>query len=497
MDLAVTGPEKDAAEMIMKRNVLLIVIDTARAKSFSSLGNRTETTPALDALGREGMYFTRCISPAPWTTPSHASIFTGKYPSEHGTYGRNIHFTSQDCLASEFKKAGYKTFGISANRLVSSMNGFSRGFDDFLDPWTPFNEKPLREELDVNDSRASKHSFVENLSILFSKEGLNAHFKRKFGVNQNAKYSTNRAIRYVKRVFESVNEPKFMFVNIMQPHEKYNPPPEYVKKLGYTYEKIPWPSFLGHYAGIEKIDEYTMSVLRTLYEGELCYADEKIASLIEWMRKKEYLNNTTVIITSDHGEHIGEHGHIAHFFSLYNELLHVPLIIRHPDHLGAGRKEGLVQTHDIYRTLLESELGLTDRFSGAETGYGQINLFSGERQKAVSQLLYSLWVKGVMLLNPEIKEETSELASRQTALFNNNDGKIEKIIWDSRKGISVFDLSKDWGETEPLQLNSDGIAEAERAVNNAMEITNFETGEDKDVDFSADIKNQLTDLGYM
>ena len=481
----------------MKRNVLLIVVDTARAKSFSSLGNKINTTPAMDAFGREGMYFTRCISPAPWTTPSHASIFTGKYPSEHGTYGRNIHFNSQGNLASEFKKAGYKTFGISANRLVSSINGFQRGFDDFLDPWTPFKENPLREELDVNDSRAAEHSFMDKLSILFSKEGLNAHFKRKFGVNQNARYSTNRAIRYVKRLFESVKEPKFMFVNIMQPHEKYNPPPQYVEKLGHTYENITWPSFLGHYAGTDEIDEHTRQALRSLYEGELCYTDEKIHDLLEWMRKKKYLDNTMVIITSDHGEHIGEHDHFAHFFSLYNELLHVPLIVYHPDHLGVGRKDGLIQTHDIYRTLLESELGLTDKFREVNSEYEQVNIFSSERRKAVSQLLYSLWVKGVMRLNPEINEETSGLASRQTALFQINGETLEKICWDSRKGITVYDLSQDWDEMKPLQLNSARMEQAKIAIFDAMSQTSFDMGEDKDVDFTEDIKNQLADLGYM
>ena len=483
----------------MKKNILLIVIDTARAKSFSSLGSKVKTTPALDALGQEGMYFTRCISPAPWTSPSHASIFTGKYPSEHGTSGRNILFNSQDNLASEFKRAGYKTFGISANHLVSSSTGFHQGYDTFIDPWTPFKEKPLKKDLfDLPDTQARKRHYLEKFLFLLSKEGINVHFNKRFGVNQNATHSTNRAMRFIKCVFSSVKEPKFIFVNIMQPHEKYNPPRRYVQKLGYSYEKIQWPNFIGYYAGNTKIDEETRKTMRTLYEGEILFADEKICALLEWMKKKKHLDNTIVVVTSDHGEHIGEHDFFSHFFSLYNELLHVPLIIYHPDYLGIGKKNDLIQTHDLYLTLLEAELGISAKFRDINSEYGPINLFTGKRKNAIAQLLYPIWIKGIIRHNPAIKEETSELASRQLAIFQHDDGgKLEKICWDSRKGITVYNLENDWKELNPLNLNSIQQETARNAIVNASRETNFNLDEDRELDIPTEILKRLSALGYM
>jgi arylsulfatase A-like enzyme len=480
----------------MLNNLLLIVIDTARAKSFSSLGNKTNTTPALDALGREGMHFTKCFSPSPWTTPSHASLFTGLYPSQHGTYGRNMHFNQQSSLAYEFKKAGFKTFGISANKLVSSLNGFHKGFDVFLDPWMPFAEKPLEKDRSFIRVFGNEWTLKKRLSFLLSKEGINAHFDKRFGVNQNATYSTNRAMRFVKRIFRSVKERKFVFVNIMQPHDKYNPPRKYVRKLGYKYKKIDWPDVLGYYAGTVQIDEIGWKILLSLYEGEIRYADEKIGNLLEWMKKSGYLNDTLVIITSDHGELVGEHGHFTHFFSVHNELLHVPLIIYHPDYLGIGRKSELVQTHDLYRTLLE-EFGISSPISTDLDEFNMINVLTGKREKAISQLLYPLWIKGVSRLNPSIDEATSELASRKFVLFRQNNNRLEKICWDSRKGVSIYDLDSDYGECAPLDLDNNEMKHVYDDLNRAASLVQFKMVEEEKFEFSADIINQLSGLGYM
>lgn len=482
----------------MKKDVLLIVIDTARAKSFSSLGNKTNTTPALDAFGKQGMFFTRCFSPAPWTVPSHASIFTGKYPSEHGTHGRNISFNAPDNLAMKFKRNGYKTFGISANRLVSSLNGFHKGFDVFLDPWTPFKEMPLEQGLDLSKPQVIKRSFTQHIRFILSKEGINAHFKKRFGVNQNATYSTNRAIRFVKRVFSSNRGTrKFIFVNIMQPHERYNPPRRFVKNLGYEYEAISWPDILGYYAGKHEIDAITTKVMQSLYEGEIHYADEKIGKLIEWMKKRKYLDNTIVIVTSDHGEHIGEHGHYTHFFSMYNELLHVPLIIYHPDYLGVGQKDDLVQLHDLYQTLMEDVFGAYDEFKNSDGKMG-INIFTDRRKKAISQLIYPLWIKGVINRNSSINEDTSALASRKLSLFQYNDnGLLEKICWDSHNGIVVYNIENDYEERKPLPLSPIEQKKREEAIYEVASKTNFNLGEEARIDVTEETKRHLVDLGYM
>ena len=122
-----------------KPDVVLIVLDTTRASSLSVYGHARPTTPRLEEFAREAVRFDRCVSPSPWTVPAHASLFTGLYPSAHGTEGDNpILGSGRPLLATLMQRAGYRTEGISSNVWISDVFGFARGFDAFHKTWQMF-----------------------------------------------------------------------------------------------------------------------------------------------------------------------------------------------------------------------------------------------------------------------------------------------------------------------------------------------------------------------
>lgn len=138
-------------------NIILIVLDTARAKSFSCYGYHRKTTPNIDRIAEEGVLYKWCFSPANWTIPSHASLFTGLYPSEHGCHAGNPLLDENTPTLSELlRSVGYRTVGISCNGLVSELYGFRKGFDFFYEVWTT----PLFPELEPLPDMTTKDKIV-------------------------------------------------------------------------------------------------------------------------------------------------------------------------------------------------------------------------------------------------------------------------------------------------------------------------------------------------
>jgi arylsulfatase A-like enzyme len=260
---------------------VLFVMDTLRADAVSAYGAVEGTTPALDRIAAGGLLYTRAYSHAPWTLPSHASLFTGLLPSQHGVDWAHTRAPARlVMLAERLSAAGWQTFGYSENPWVSRPFGTAQGFDDFR--FRPMGKKTL----------AALDEAVTGW--LGSRDP---------------------------------ERPFFLFVNVLDAHWPYlsegeNP----FLPAGTSAETA---SLLAAYrTACGQLSEPQLAALRGLYLANVRAADAKLARVFERVQRAGLGDETLWIVTSDHGEQLGEHGLFEHQFSLREPLIHVPLVVR-------------------------------------------------------------------------------------------------------------------------------------------------------------------------
>lgn len=314
-------------------NVLLIVIDTARADHFSSYRYARQTTPHIDQLAREGGLWERAYSTASWTLPSHASIFTGHYPHDHLADGEPLDVT-YSTLAEALSARGYRTAGFSANVYnVTRREGLNRGFVHWEDYFGNMADMAVRTYY-VKKYHRTVSARLGYFNI----------FGRKTAAAVNSEF-----LRWLDRPSD---RPFLVFLNYFDAHDPYLSP----------------EAFNGHFSGgravggilnsyFHKQYPLTPGQLQSevdAYDGGLFYVDQQIGVLREELERRGLAQNTLIIITSDHGESLGEHGLFAHGNSLYYETLHVPLILCMPGHIAAGQRSNrVVSNKDIPATVLD------------------------------------------------------------------------------------------------------------------------------------------------
>ncbi|MGH7894933.1 MAG: sulfatase, partial [Candidatus Binatia bacterium] len=246
-------------------NVLLVSLDTVRADHLPSWGYGRATTPALDAFAAGGVRFEQAIAPFPSTTASHMSMLTGLYPCAHRVTVPSVTLAAGvTTLAEVLAGAGYATGAVTEDGLIKGDSGFNRGFDAYRDQvWT--GDEPLG-------------LFPDTIEI--ARTWLAGH----------------------------AEEPFFFFLHTYQPHVPFKVPP-YYKGLFVTPPDAPDAIVQG-----------------AAYDAGLRYTDDFLASLLGWLDRTGLLERTLVIVTSDHGTELGEHGGIGHARSVYEEQIHVPLV---------------------------------------------------------------------------------------------------------------------------------------------------------------------------
>ena len=294
-------------------NVLLIVLDTVRDDRIGKPG----LTPHLDAFAARGIVFENARSNSGWTLPAHASMFTGVYPVQHRATQETLAFgIDLPTIGERFTEAGWMTFGASANGVVSGANGLARGFGRF--------EETFRSDVA-------------------------ARFGQGVHPNEGA---------LVDFLDGAGDQPWFAFLNFIEAHLPYQPPVAFIERHVDTARFSPQQIAMArrvrmrdHYLTEGGIPDELFVLLGELYDAEVAALDAYIGHLLATLESRGDLENTTVVITSDHGENLGEHGHFAHVFDLHNTLVDVPLIIRVPG-APAGTREDPVQLLDLFPTLL-------------------------------------------------------------------------------------------------------------------------------------------------
>lgn len=292
-------------------NLLFVVVDTLRADHLGTYGYSRPTSPELDRLAGESLVFDKAISGSSWTQPAVASLLTGRSPIEHGVIEGVPLPARYEVLAERMQAAGLSTFGFSANPIVGRLEAMHRGFETFSQvPW----------------SRAGEVNQVFG-DWLEDKAGL----------------------RW------------FAYLQYIDPHSPYDAPGE----DGARFTAGCQSAFL-HPARLDRLSnfvnfggervDYTdadIDCLLAHYDGEIRYWDTAFGELLNDMRRRGVLDDTIIVVTSDHGEEFMEHGRILHGYQLFDESIRVPLIVWAPGLVSAGRRLGPVETRDVYSTILD------------------------------------------------------------------------------------------------------------------------------------------------
>ena len=309
---------KAAGELAQPKNLIVLLIDTLRADRLKPYTPSSRVkTPALDDIAKRGTVFEWAISPENWTKPSVASVLTGLYPQTHGARKMESVLGQKALLISEHLKAhGFATGSFIANGYVSDRFGFDQGWDHYT-------------------------NFIR---------------ERK---NTDAEYLFREAADWI----ETKKDGRFFaYVHTIDPHVPYDPPDEFLKLYdardydGQVKNRLT-PKLLEDAKGNNPkvvFTERDKARLNALYDGEITYHDHYFGKFLERLRAMGVLDDTLLVITSDHGEEFDDHGSWGHGHSVYNELLRVPLIFYFPGNVPEGaRVSDVVTTAGIAATVTE------------------------------------------------------------------------------------------------------------------------------------------------
>ncbi len=319
-------------------NVVLVVLDTMRQDYLGVYGHKGGLTPNLDRLASESTVYEEAFSTAPWTLPSHGSMFTGYYPKTHGTSSED-HLWMDDAfltLPESLQAQGFQTVSITANVTIEIAN-FDQGFDHHI------------------YTRRSRSNGSLLLTPLLQQLGFPSRWMDK---------GSATSVVELGNWFQSGYDPSkpfFLFVNVMEPHHPYQPPLKqriaqlpagrrYLEISRLAKQKI--DGFAWH--GSQEDDPRRIELARALYAAEVAYQDEQMGQLTELLSRWVDLDETMVIVTSDHGENLGEAKRWSHLFAVNDYLLRVIMLIRYPNQFPAAmRVKGLCQLTDLIPTIFD------------------------------------------------------------------------------------------------------------------------------------------------
>jgi arylsulfatase A-like enzyme len=323
-------------------NVLLIILDTVRAMELGLYGFRPTTTPNLDDFAALGVTFDQAFSPAPWTAPSHASLFTGRRVQELSIDWKVSLDRAYPTLAEELRRSGYATVGIVANtEYAGAGTGLARGFDHYEDHRLSFAAVAEWTGL----ARASTRQLRRLRRLPPGEEA------GRIGAEE----INRRILHWLDR---RPNRPFFAFLNYFDAHAPYFPPEPFWSRALPGEPRKPQAVMPGTWS------VPAVSLGRRAYQGAIGYLDAQIGALFDSLRVRGVMQEALVIIASDHGEEFFEHGLMGHGNSLYAPSVRIPLLMAWPDRLPRGlRVAEPVSLASIPATLMEL-LGRPGPFPG-------------------------------------------------------------------------------------------------------------------------------------
>lgn len=291
-------------------NVIWIVVDALRPDHLSCYGYDKPTTPFLKSLAGESLTFLNAYTNAPWTRPSTASMLSGLLPSAHRTQSDKSRLPAEiHTVGQDFQRLGYQTAAVVGNGNAGSIAGLDRGFEYYVDTVKHWDSLP------------------------------------------DAGTVYDEARTWLKKE-RKPDQPFFLYLFLIDPHDPYRAPPEYEKKwLGPDFKGE--PRRRAHWEYKNDYPKAERDSMIAVYDASIRYMDDQTRAFFETLEKRGLLEDTTIVFTADHGEGFGEHGYYLHAHHHYDEIVRVPLIIKSPALSGTGYVPHLTQLVDLRPTLVD------------------------------------------------------------------------------------------------------------------------------------------------
>ena len=442
--------------------IILIVVDALRADHLSIYNNKEFRSKNLEMISGDSVVFEQCVAPSSWTLPSHASLFTGLYVSGHKCeylVGWPMLSKNYKTLAEILREHGYQTAAVVSNfGWLNPKFNINRGFQTYNC---------------ISNIGIQQYLAFRPVLVAFS-YFTNRYSKSIIGY-RSADDINKEAISIVNKIHKV---PFFLFLNYMDTHSPYCPPSPYdnmfLNKTFTQFYRLK-QYFLRRY---EKHDKSTWdSYLQSQYDGEIAYLDYELGNLFAYLKRIGIYDSSLIIVTSDHGDLLGEHGLYEHHGDLYEGVAKVPLIIKFPFSKKVGRVKKLINLTDVFPTLLSiCDIPIPNNISGEAYGGN----FS-----PVSEL-YSYYIG---------EHKAIYVGKYKYMEYSYIQGQVNKEI----KSPELYDLEKDPDEKENLAEKLPEIVSAMHAKLQNWKNSRKQNGTvlvDKSP-LSEDIKKDLRALGYV
>jgi arylsulfatase A-like enzyme len=467
------GTPKPAGTKSKRPNLLLITLDTTRADHLGSSGYERDTSPHLDRLASEGEQYLNAVTNSSWTLPSHASLFTGKHPREHGARSHILGTHSlmwsffglpldELTLAERLSLLGYRTGAVVAGSMLSVDFGFSQGFDYY---------NQLRNSQTASSLEANA-----------------------FG-ERTGQEVTDLALEWL----DDSRRPFFLFLNYFDPHWPFTPPEalagtwsdgDAAALSNDDYRSI-WRDVMTEKRALSESERKTMV---DLYDAEILAMDGAIGRLLDALKASDDYDETMIVVVSDHGEAFGEHRTVDHGVSLYEEQLRAVLIVKYPKMGGryppGQRFDHRVDLLDTHATMLR-ELGLAIGPDGP--------VASPPKRQPHGIAAYGLHKKRLIHFaelnrNPWIAGTYGKRFDRDLeAVYR---GRF-KLIRSDRGVVELYDLQSDPYERNNLAATEvETVRELEGELDAWAEVSPWQYNTGKPVPLSPALSDQLKALGY-
>ena len=468
-----------ASERVLP-NVLWVVWDTVRAQNMSVYGYERRTTPHLEAWSQDARVFEDAISAASITTSSHASMFTGLLPFEHGVGNGNERLgDSFRTVAELLAETGYRTYLFSSNPYVGPETALDRGFQVTEKPTSPRFEREFAR-LRRQKTRGYRRAGAQAGAFQF--------------LAASGQLARTGLVEWLER--SEKDAPFFAVLNYMEAHLPLAPdrrfrvrfmtPAQVERSFEIPLHGMPVWSFT---TGASQLTPEQIEIARLTYDAAIAELDELFRDLLQDLERRGYLDDTLVILTSDHGELLGEHHMWNHQYALYDELLRVPLILHYPGRVPPGRDDHPVMNLDLFRTVLE----LAGSESNPPATGGASLLDPVEVRPRLSEYLHPA---GLFLELVERDHSGFDGAPWRRSLRSLRSEGV-KYIWASDGRHELYDLGRDRAEAHDLMQERTGQAarleEALRALTAAGSPSAASGGQ---ASFDARTREMLEALGY-
>jgi arylsulfatase A-like enzyme len=411
-------------------DVVLVVLDTVRAWNVSSYGYARDTAPTIERLAEEGVLFTDATSPSTWSLPSHASLFTGRYPSSHGAHGEHVELDARyPTLAEVLTARGYETFCFTSNPWISDGLGLTRGFR--------FQQQVAEAHGGAGKNFVFVHRLIDRL-----------------GWSEADKGGAQVADDFKQWALERPRDapPAFVFLNFLEAHFPYHQLPRgfvsfYTDQPLDELAEISMALTAMQFGGPNVDTEAARGPAVDMYDGGIVYSDELLRRVIEALRKRGTLDDTVLVVLADHGEMMGERaGYFGHGLSLYQPTISVPFLVRYPPRIPAGARVAQpVTTVAAFATILDLAKIEPPPTLQAESLVPAANGLAASASPVLAEKMgsFALGIGGRALPDPQMDGDLRYRALRVDSY---------KLVETSQGDTFLFDLASDPSESRDLAL---------------------------------------------